>query len=90
MDRKTLHLIIYGRVQGVFYRDSMRSQAQGLSVAGWVRNRSDGTVEALVQGEAAAVDMIVQWAHRGPPHARVERVEISFAQGEFRDFDIVR
>ena len=73
---KTLRLVIHGRVQGVFFRDSMRREAQNLAVAGWVRNRSDGAVEAAVHGEPAAVDALVLWARRGPQRAQVERVEI--------------
>ena len=57
---KTLHLVIHGRVQGVYFRDSMRREAQRLGVAGWVRNRIDGSVEAAVQGESADVDAIVR------------------------------
>lgn len=84
---KTLHLIIHGRVQGVFFRDSMRREAQRLDVSGWVRNRSDGSVEAVVQGEAVAVDAIVQWAHRGPEYAHVERVDIEPATGAYIGFN---
>lgn len=87
--RKTIRLLIHGRVQGVFFRDSMRIEAQRLGIAGWVRNRSDGTVECTVQGEAAAVDAIVCWAHRGPPHARVERVEISSDDGSYTLFEVI-
>ncbi len=87
---KTLHLVIHGRVQGVFFRDSMRREAQHLAVSGWVRNRMDGAVEALVQGDAAAVDAIVRWANRGPQMASVERVEIEAGEGEFSNFEIIR
>ena len=87
---KTLHLIIHGRVQGVFYRDSMRREAKRLSVSGWVRNREDGTVEAVVHGPVGAVDALVQWAHRGPEHARVERVAVSAADGIHAGFEIRR
>jgi acylphosphatase len=86
---KTLRLVIHGRVQGVFFRDSMRSEAQNLAVAGWVRNRSDGTVEAAVHGEPAAVDAIVRWAHRGPQHARIERVEIAPDDGSYTNFEVI-
>ena len=86
---KTLHLMIHGRVQGVFFRDSMKSEAQHLAVTGWVRNRSDGTVEAAVQGEPAAVDAIVRWAHRGPQHAQVERVEIEPDDGSYTGFEVI-
>ncbi len=86
--RKTLHLVIYGRVQGVFFRNSMQREAQYLAVSGWVRNRSDGAVEAMVQGEPHAVEAIVGWAKRGPERAHVERVEMWEAEGDFSSFEI--
>jgi acylphosphatase len=86
--KKTLHLAIRGRVQGVFYRNSMQREAQLLSVCGWVRNCGDGSVEAVVQGNPAAVDAIVRWAQRGPERARVEQVDATPAQGEFANFEI--
>lgn len=89
MPQKTLRLVIHGRVQGVFFRDSMRREAQNLGIGGWVRNRSDGTVEAAVQGEPAAVDAIVRWSRHGPPNAQVERVEIEPANGRYTGFDII-
>lgn len=89
-DMKTLHLIIHGRVQGVFYRDSMHREAQRLGVSGWVRNLNDGTVEAIAQGSIEAVDALVQWAHRGPEHARVERVDLEAAEGRHTGFVIRR
>jgi acylphosphatase len=87
--KKTLRLVIYGRVQGVFFRDSMRREAQHLAVAGWVRNRSDGTVEATVHGEPTAVDAIVRWAHRGPQHAQVTRVNIEPDEGSYTFFEVI-
>jgi len=87
----TLHLIIAGHVQGVGYRYALRGEALARGVAGWVRNRRDGTVEAVLQGDAAAVDAVLAWARRGPPAARVERVDARAAPGEFaqdyRGFD---
>ena len=83
---KTHHLRIHGRVQGVWFRESMRLEAERLNVTGWVRNTPDGQVEAVVQGPAEAVAALIEWAHRGPPLARVERVEIGEAQGLFRGF----
>ena len=84
---RTLHLRIEGRVQGVWFRESMRGEAERLGVSGWVRNVVDGSVEAIVQGHEAAVDAIVAWAHRGPPAARVDRVTVGDAEGEFHGFE---
>lgn len=70
------HLRIFGRVQGVWYRESMRQQAEQLHITGWVRNRLDGSVEALVQGEFNAVERIIAWAKRGPEQAQVTHIDI--------------
>jgi len=70
---------IHGRVQGVGYRYAMEDQAQLLGLVGWVRNRLDGTVEAHAQGPADAVQALVDWAHVGPPHAEVLKVEVTEA-----------
>lgn len=83
----TQHLKIHGRVQGVFYRESMSRQAQSLGVTGWVRNCGDGTVEAMVQGEPDAVGQIVEWTWSGPAAARVELVEITAGSGEYTGFE---
>jgi acylphosphatase len=69
-------LLIQGRVQGVFFRESLRQEAERLGVTGWVRNRADGDVEALIQGAPKAVETLAAWAHRGPPAARVDQVDI--------------
>lgn len=73
-DRITLHLDIVGHVQGVGYRVSMQAVARQLQVQGWVRNRRDGRVEALVQGPRKAVERMLAWCHDGPPTARVAAV----------------
>src|SRR5262249_29788653 len=78
----TRHLRISGRVQGVGYRDALCSEALGHGVCGWVRNRRDGTVEAVVQGSAEATDALIAWARKGPPAARVAQVEVTDAVGE--------
>lgn len=85
----TLRLAIHGRVQGVFFRDSMRREAQRLGVTGWVRNCSDGSVEAVVQGSQSAVDAMVRWAHRGPERAQVARVNITAMDGSYTGFEII-
>lgn len=68
-------ITIRGRVQGVGYRDAMVEVAQALAVTGWVRNRHDGTVEALIQGDEPAVGRLLAWCRRGPPASRVGTVE---------------
>ncbi len=68
-------LRIHGRVQGVWFRESMRLEAEALGLAGWVRNRMDGSVEALVQGTPEAVRAMSVWARRGPDQAEVTRVD---------------
>ena len=72
----TRHLRITGRVQGVGYRYHMAQEARRLCVVGWVRNRSDGSVEALVHGPVAEVEALIIWAHHGPPLARVAGVAV--------------
>jgi acylphosphatase len=69
---KTRQIRVQGRVQGVGFRYALRDEAQRLGVSGWVRNCTDGSVEALLQGEARAVEALVHWARRGPRTARVE------------------
>jgi acylphosphatase len=81
------HLIISGRVQGVGYRASMVDEARRLGVTGWVRNRRDGTVEAVVAGDVAAVEAVIAWARRGPPGGRVTEVAVAETAGTFDGFD---
>ena len=71
------HLIISGRVQGVFYREETRRAAEQAGVSGWVRNLADGTVEALFEGPAAAVETMIAWCHQGSPMARVAEVRVT-------------
>lgn len=66
---------IYGRVQGVFFRSTMKEEADRLGVDGWVRNMNDGTVESLIVGDEEKVMKLVEWCKRGPPLAKVSRIE---------------
>jgi acylphosphatase len=93
-DRKSenlrAHVIIEGLVQGVFFRASTKEKALQLGVGGWVRNLSDGDVEALFEGEKKKVEEIVAWCYQGPPGARVTKVDLDWEpyKGEFRRFDV--
>jgi acylphosphatase len=74
------HLAIFGRVQGVFYRDWTVETAQHLALTGWVRNRMDGSVEAMIQGDSNTVEHFIAQAHKGPPAAKVARIEVTEAE----------
>ena len=91
MDNIRVRLIIEGRVQGVWFRDSTRSEALALGISGWVRNRRDGSVEAIAEGPEDQVKKLVSWCHQGPPRAKVLRVYETREEwkGEFDSFDIV-
>ena len=91
MDNIRIRIIIQGRVQGVWFRDSTRRKARELGVNGWVKNRVDGNVEVLAEGPEANVKELIVWCHDGPPSAVVSRVDVTEEewQGEFDSFDIV-
>ena len=84
-ERVRRRVVVHGEVQGVFFRDSTREEAARRSVAGWVANRPDGTVEAVFEGSPEAVASVVEWCGSGPPRARVERVEESEEPPEGED-----
>lgn len=88
--QKALRIVVSGRVQGVFFRSSTREQGERLGLAGWVRNRADGGVEALIQGPPAAVDVMLDWCRRGPPSARVDDLvcEAAVVDGSLTRFSI--
>ena len=83
---RVVHLRIAGRVQGVGFRLYMQREARARDVTGWVRNRADGTVEALVSGPAEAVAAMIAWARRGPSSAVVSDVKVTEASGDYADF----
>ena len=83
-------VVVSGRVQGVFFRDSTRREAQRLGVGGWVRNRSDGRVEALFEGPADAVEQLVRWCREGPRHADVDDVSVTDIEPEGVDSFSIR
>ena len=87
MQLVTKRLSITGRVQGVGFRFYMERKARELGVTGWVRNRRDGSVEAIIQGASAAVEAMIAWARRGPPSAIVAEVRVTDASGDFVTFE---
>lgn len=88
---KSYQLIITGRVQGVFYRASMRDKAKELGVAGFVKNKVDGSVYAEIEAKEEILDKIIEWAKRGPARAKVEEVKvIGQSNKAFKGFEIRR
>ncbi len=87
---KRMHVIISGRVQGVFFRAYARETAVSLKLTGWVRNLYDGSVEAVFEGENSNVQAMLEWCKKGPPHAIVKHVDATEEpyKDEFRDFRI--
>lgn len=87
----TVHLLIKGKVQGVFYRASAKEVADNFGITGWVKNTREGNVEALACGEAASVNAFIEWCKQGPPKANVTAVIIT-PQNEvsFKSFEISR
>jgi len=74
--KTNVHVIISGRVQGVWFRASTKQKAEQLGLTGWVRNASDSNVEAIFEGEEDLVKKMIEWCHRGPPSAQVAHVEV--------------
>ncbi len=77
-----VHVVVTGRVQGVWFRDSCQQRARQRGVAGWVRNLADGSVEAIFEGEEDAVEAMVAWCREGPERARVDDVEATHVPAE--------
>jgi len=84
------HVIIHGRVQGVFFRLETQKAARQFGAVGWVRNLPDGTVEAVMEGAAEAVESLLNWCHQGPRMARVDKVDVSREDftGEYDSFEV--
>lgn len=88
---KRVELKIYGRVQGVFYRDSARRRAIKLNIIGFVKNESDGTVFIAAEGEEGNLKKFIEWCYNGPILAKVNRIDVEWKQaiGGFKNFDIL-
>ena len=90
MAKVRAHVFVSGRVQGVFFRYETRQLARRVGVTGWIRNLPDGRVEAVFEGEKDAVEQMIEFCRRGPPAARVDKVEVIWEpyKGEFNSFTI--
>ncbi len=88
---ETVLLLISGKVQGVFFRDSARKIAQKLNITGWIKNREDDGVEAMISGNEADVQAFINWCKSGPERAEVEEVAVSKKETtSFKKFEILR
>jgi acylphosphatase len=89
-EKTRCHVLVSGRVQGVFFRQSTSEKAKAFGLKGWVRNTEDGRVEAVFEGEREKIEKILEWMKVGPPLARVDGLEIKWEdfKGEFDDFEI--
>ncbi len=88
---QTVHLLIYGKVQGVFFRETARKVAEKLNIKGWIKNSPDEKVEALVTGEENDVKDFIEWCKKGPERAKVKEVIVSEQTNiSFPDFQVKR
>ncbi len=87
MAKRRVRLRIRGRVQGVFYRDSTQREAQRMELRGWVRNCSDGSVEAVAQGHPERAAALIDWCHEGPPLAQVAEVAVTEESGDTEELE---
>ena len=87
-ERVRIRIVVTGRVQGVFFRQAATEQAHTLGIAGWARNLNDGSVEIVGEGKQQNLQLLLAWARHGPPHARVDTVEVKWEPcvGEFAQF----
>lgn len=91
MSKQAVRIIIFGQVQGVFFRRNAKEEADKLGLTGWVRNDRDGSVEVMVEGPKEKLDEFVKWCKKGPPMGKVENVEVEWLnqKDEFDSFEIV-
>ena len=90
MSKQRIRIFVTGRVQGVFFRQTLKAKAKQNDVYGWVKNLNDGRVEAILEGDTDNVAKLIEWAHGGPANAIVEDIEIQNEKftGEFSKFDV--
>jgi acylphosphatase len=87
----TVHLLIKGKVQGVFYRATAKEMALKYGITGWIKNTAEGHVEAVCQGDADAIEQFILWCHEGSPRAKVQEVAVTEVSEEpFVEFKVIR
>jgi acylphosphatase len=91
MKQQRVHLLVRGKVQGVFFRQALKVVAKKNNVLGWVRNLKDGRVEAILEGDNKSVNSVIEWANIGPANSRVDDIEINNKEfkNEFSTFDVL-
>ena len=91
MKQNRVHLFVSGRVQGVFFRQSLKVIAKKNNVLGWVRNLTDERVEAILEGDSKSINSVIDWAKTGPANSRVDNIEISNEEfkNEFSTFEVL-
>lgn len=91
MAKKQLHVILRGRVQGVFFRSQAKERAKDLGLHGWIRNNPDGTVEAVFEGDEIILERILTWCRKGPELAEVAQVQAQYisSRNEYKEFKIL-
>ena len=91
MSNQRIRIFVTGKVQGVFFRQTLKITAKKNNIFGWVKNLKDGRVEAVLEGNSEQISRLIEWAHGGPANARVEDVEICNEEftGEFSKFDVL-
>jgi len=91
MKQQRVHLLVSGKVQGVFFRQALKVIAKKNNVLGWVRNLKDGRVEAILEGDNESTNSVIEWIHIGPANSRVDDVEVSNEEfkNEFSTFDVL-
>ena len=90
MTNSTVHIIIHGQVQGVFFRASAQVRASELNLAGWVRNLSNGTVEVHAEGKRESINLFIEWCREGPPTAKVSRCDLNWVTPQaVRNFKVL-
>jgi len=90
-DKARVHIFVSGLVQGVFFRENTRQEAEKLGIKGWVKNLPDGKVEAVFEGDRNKVEEMIEWSKKGPSPAKVENIDLNWEdfQNEFSEFNIV-